>query len=424
VCSLSEEIKAYELYMRLTPAEEKAAQSVISDITSITRDHLGDTPLVLLGSRSTGLATPLSDFDLTFPAMPSMDVSAESILIGDRQKLKSQALSSLRKIQQSLHRSVRLKGTEVVTARVPILETQHQATGLRIQIQTMAPYQPAQEYTVAYLNEMPSIRPLYIILRYFLEIRDLTTVYEGGLGSYSLLMMIVTALKHSSGTFATDDLGGQLLYILHFYGSADLYRFGFSANPPRMFDKISKGCSMAERLNRSKDPQLRGIDEIVRNQNSRKPYLLSLQDPANDSNDLGKNAYAIKHIQATFIKARESIVNSLQRRGDFAKAETWSCLDYLVRADYTAFEAKRSRVERSTNRQMPRDRDYSQYRVQEDFLRRVEFRDEEGMKSADGGKTYRKVDHIEAKSTHSEPLSQPRITTHYLTCSFSKHRVR
>lgn len=374
---LSNEIKAYEAYMRLTPAEETAAQLVVSDVKSITRSSLGKAPLKMLGSRSTGLATPLSDFDFTFSVISPDHDSGDGKPSAFLRPLIRQAVSLLRDVEGDLRCSKQLQKTELVIARIPIIETKHRGTGLKIQIQTMALHQPAQEYTAAYLNELPSLRPLFIVLRYCLEIRGLTTVYEGGLGSYSLLMMIVTALKHYSGTFAPDDLAGQLLYVLYFYGPTDLYQYGFSANPPRVFDKRKEGWSKPERLTRSRNPQLRGIDEIVRDRNRRKPYLLSLQDPANDSNDLGKSSYAIKHVQTVFNGARESILGALQRGQEAPKPrrkdQKRSYLDSLVRADYTDFEANRSKVERFAKNPVSNDLDYSGARIIEDFQRRVDL---------------------------------------------------
>jgi hypothetical protein len=240
---------------------------------------------------------------------------------------------------------------EMVAARVPLVNCKHRATGLKIQLQTMAPFQAAQQYTAAYLAELPSLRHLYVLIRHFLEMRNLTTVFEGGLGSYTILMMIVTALKHASGKFAPQDLGAQLLHILDFYGNADLYKQGFSANPPRVFEKSKyKPWPLDERLARSNDPQLRGMDEIVQKSETRKPYLLCLQDPANYFNDLGKNAYAIKHIQITFKKARSGILKVFQDRDSNRPAGGRPALSAMLKANYKYFEIDRRRTERYVER--------------------------------------------------------------------------
>ena len=360
--------------MKLSAAEEDAAELLLSDVRTTVQSSFLNLPLNVLGSRSTGLATPMSDFDLTFStAAPSASGLSSDAPEKSSEMFVKEAVTSLKKLQKDIRDSNKFHETQLVMARVPIIEAKHRATGLLVQIQTGAPYKSAQECIKAYLNDMSSLRPLYIVLRHFLNVRGLTTVQAGGLGSYSLFMMIVSALKLSSGTFAPDDLAGQLLYVLYFYGSADLYKFGFSANPPCIFDKLKEEWGMSKQRKRSQNPHLRGIDEIVRHRNSRRPYLLSLQDPVNDINDLGKNAYAMKHIQATFQKARNSVLSSLKRGEEAHKDEFWSCLDPLLRADYGVFEARRSRVERGRDNAMLEDLEFPGAKVETDYLERVKL---------------------------------------------------
>ena len=352
-CRLSEEIRAYETYMMLDSTEEAAAQAVIFDMESISRKK--DISLSLLGSRRNGLATPLSDFDFTITMPLDTKHSSEHVSFNSHRDRTKETVRTLRKFQRCLGPSKKWHNTNLVYARVPILETEHKNTKMKVQIQTLAPFEAAQTYIAACLNELPSVRPLYIILRYTLEIRGLMTVSDGGSGSYALLVMVVTALKHSYGTFLSGDLGGQLLYILDFYGTADLYTCGFSAEPPHVFDMVKPGRPLAERRICPQDAQPGGIDEIVHKRSLNEPYLLSLHDPANNSNDLGRNAYAIKHIQATFVKAHEEILATLKRTEGNDRGKSWSCIDHLVRANYQAFEARRSEVERSVDAKYEHD---------------------------------------------------------------------
>ena len=368
---LSDEIRGFEAYMRLTPDEERIVQTITSRVKSILGRSLQD--IFTMGSYQTGLATPLSDIDLTFTSPFSKEKNSSKRLRQPLKQSRESTLKTLRKIGNLLKSSNILHKTEVIEARVPIIKTQHRTTSLKIELQTMQSYRPAQEYALAYLNEMPSLRPLFIVIRHALEVRGLTTAFCGGLSSYPLLMMIATALKHSSGIFDATDLGGQLLYVLQFYGNANLYKSGFSANPPRLFDNLRGNQHLADNTMYSQDLQLQGINAIVKSRNPRKPYLLSLQDPADDSNDLGKHAYAIKHIQAIFIKAREEIMDST-RHGKL------SALDYLVRANYRAFEIHRSSLAR--NQRGSKDNDYTDSRIEADFLRRVESH----RKSAETGR--------------------------------------
>ena len=357
-CRLSNEIRAYEAYLRLTAAEEAACRLVAADVYDVVRDRPDVSNLTLVGSRSTGLATPSSDFDFSLP-LPS----------GSR--YRQEAWDSLGKVHQHLKHSNCFVNTKIVHAMVPLVSTRHIATGLHIQIQAPRSDWTSQEYIAAYLTEHPSLRPLYIVIRHFLEIRGLTTVFKGGLGSYSIFMMVVTAIKHSSGNFAADDLASQLMHFLDFYGNADLYKYGFSANPPQVFEKHGGTLSLKDSGARSSDSQLSGIDMISK-YDPRQPYLLCLQDPADDQNDLGKKAYAIKHIQATFQRALECLKRAAVL---FNKRDngTRSCLDSLVRANYIDLEQHRSRIERYSD---PKKREeevkYSEDRVRRDFQDRLD----------------------------------------------------
>jgi hypothetical protein len=59
------------------------------------------------------------------------------------------------------------------------------------------------------------------------------------------------------------------------------------------------------------DPILRGQRQIAK-LNKAQPYLLCLQDPANPLNDLGAKAFAIKHIQAVFRRAKSNLEKQIQ----------------------------------------------------------------------------------------------------------------
>ncbi len=160
--------------------------------------------------------------------------------------------------------------------------------------------------------------------------RNLNTPFEGGLGSYSLLMMIVAALKQTNGQLARDDLANHLLHVLYFYASADLCRIGFCIDPPRTFNKAGSALFPV---------------------NERKSYLLSLQDPADTANDLGRNAYAIKHVQRLFGQARADIMRDIisweQKTIAERKNIDGGILNRLVRANYLTFELERRAIENS-----------------------------------------------------------------------------
>ncbi|KAL8713989.1 MAG: hypothetical protein Q9220_002135 [cf. Caloplaca sp. 1 TL-2023] len=346
---LGNEIKAFELYMKLSSTENLAVHKVATEVQDLVIDTLQDCSCEVIGSHSTGTALPYSDIDFAV-SLPKIKIDAarhgKSPNGRQYKKIYREVLS---KVREAFETSPDYRQFAVlVPGRIPIVRATHRATGLEVQVQISSGVIPQTQYTLAYLAEYPTLRPLYVVLRSALEIRRLNVPFEGGLGSYALLMMIVNALKHASGQYDPLDLGAQLMMVLDFYGRNDLYRHGFSIEPPCMFRKSSKPVTSDEVTAQFTEEVLAGIDAIVKG-DPQKPYLLCLQDPADPKNDLGRKAYAIKHIQATFGKAQRMIKEKMEawdRRPDDSakKPATKALLNILLEANYERFDLKRSRL--------------------------------------------------------------------------------
>lgn len=334
--------------MRMSPIEDEAAKVLTAEVKSLVHKEYPNNYLNPVGSYSTGLADRLSDFDfsLSFPDLEKSPL--ERGPSPTRPRNRKAGLKALAKIKMAFQRSKHFQDIEFIHARVPIIKAVHCETQLGVDIQTLSSHKAAREYTLFYLAEFPTLQPLYIVFRSALHLRQLNVVHEGGLGSYSILMMIVNALKHASGKYAQDDLVGHFLHVLDFYSSADLYTDGFSPDPPRIFQKKESKRSANEKIARLLDPMLRGID-IMPKLDPKKPYLLCLQDPANPINDLGCKAYGIKHIQRLFGVIRKGLsINMKAWEGDGLFAEpshAQGLLAHLLAADYSNLEKKRSAIE-------------------------------------------------------------------------------
>ncbi|KAL8783118.1 MAG: hypothetical protein Q9213_004875 [Squamulea squamosa] len=344
---LGNEIKAYEKYMALSYDELYATRRVALDVKSLVLTTLNEASCDVIGSYSTGLALPFSDIDIavSLPAVEAEVVAHSKSPRGlEFQKIYRNALY---KVQKAFSSDPKFFKAELVFARIPIVRVIHRKTNQEIQVQIKAGNNSQQQHTLAYLAEYSSLRPLYTVLRLCLEMRGLAVPYEGGLGSYPILISIVNALKHASGQHDPHDLGGQLLHVLKFYETNNLYRYGFSVDPPRLFRKDRKTMAAEERLTRATDPVLSGIDSMDKLRPLR-PYLLCLQDPADPKNDLGRKAYAIKHIQRTFAAARQTILEAMEvwDRNPNKSFTSVGLLDALVHANYRHFQNNRTKLER------------------------------------------------------------------------------
>ena len=342
--------------MKSSIVEEEAARLLIASISSIVGKRYPDNPMSTIGSHSTGLADRLSDFDLAL-SLPDLE---KSPLERGPSPTRPLAVKARRRalwgVHKTLSQSDQFRDTEYISARVPIVKAIHRNTHLKLDIQTLSPHEITREYILNYLAEFPTLRPLYIIFRSALHLRQLNNVHEGGLGSYSIFMMIVNALKHSLDRHAKDDLVNHFLYILDFYSNANLYKYGYSPDPPRIFEKHQSKQSADEKIARLQDPMLCGLD-VMRKFDPKKPYLLCLQDPANPINDLGRKAYGIKHVQKLFSVVRKGLaINMKAWEGDGRFEQPWhtrALLAPLLRADYTTLEEKRRRIKNWVAKEHP-----------------------------------------------------------------------
>ncbi|KAL8794561.1 MAG: hypothetical protein Q9195_002896 [Heterodermia aff. obscurata] len=406
---LYEEITAYEKYMRMNSTEIEAARLFTADVKSIVRQKYPDNPLNPIGSHSTGLADRLSDFDFTL-LLPDLEKPPLERGPSSTRPLATKAgIKALMNIFWSLKQSRRYRDVKIISARVPIVQAIHCKTLWKVELQTLSTNEAAREYTLYYLAEFPTLRTLYILFRSALHLRQLNIVYEGGLGSYSVLIMIVNALKHASEQYARDDLVNHFLHVLDFYSTADLYKYGFSPDPPRTFQKNREKLSTAEKKASTSDPMLRGI-EIMKTYDRRKPYLLCLQDPANAVNDLGCRSYGIKHVQKLFGTIRKGLITNMKAwdgDGQFEESlHDHGLLAPLLGANYRKLANKRRRIEKWVlEEHSPRQNESSTINGQDFSLRFVNSKERltnADLSLLDNSSYARESDHVVSESPSGE----------------------
>lgn len=94
---------------------------------------------------------------------------------------------------------------------------------------------------------------------------------------------------------------------------------------------------------RLQDPMLRGID-IMKTYDERKPYLLCLQDPADPTNDLGKKAFGIKHVQKMFREFSQQLRDQMKMWDESKDKSPYGLLGNFLEADYTVLDYDRSKM--------------------------------------------------------------------------------
>ena len=226
---------------------------------------------------------------------------------------------------------------ELITgARVPIIKMTHLATGTDADICFDQKSGPRMGAMIKHmLSVVPAMKPLVLVLKYFLAQRSLNVTFKGGVGSFLLQLMVIASIQHhakvrqhsrwkqldvlennlkknSSGgsgkklkknikiqkdnlsTFFRQDgpidLGTMLLEFLEFYGrSLDIHTVGISVRGQgTLYSKNTKSFY-----------------------NPNKTHLLSLENPENPDIDIGANSYDYRKVNRAISNSYESVKAAL-----------------------------------------------------------------------------------------------------------------
>jgi non-canonical poly(A) RNA polymerase PAPD5/7 len=367
---LSAEILAFEKYMNSTRSEEAAADKALSDVRRVIEKIGSDIKISTIGSRSTGLAMPLSDIDVSIghPRISLRKIADPVERRGSPLRARKQAIDLLSIVRRRLKRkggpNPHYTVPALVEAKVPIVRAQHHSTRLEIQIQCWDEGHASAEMVKMYMSEFPTLRPLYLVLRQVLKMRGLGEARRSGIGPYSLVMMIVATLRLSGSRFHRKDVARHLLYFLDFYTKIEFKGTGIAVDPPVLFPKRHRYNHSARTTFSTADLGAAGLSDAITTRqledhpdrsvhgrkqinliNKQRPYLMCLQDPADPFNDLGCHAAAIKHVQATFATLRLKIKSAMDLYESRTGGASFSLLEPLLAGNYRLFEKKRKRLQ-------------------------------------------------------------------------------
>ena len=371
---LSKEIRAVDALFTPSAKEVEAAKLAVKDIQSavITTDtgDVSSSKLDLIGSRASGLTTPLSDLDLNLvlgeTLKPSSDNASFRALAELANRLK---YGDNKQRGKKKHRNPAIQVSYFASkARVPIIVGLHAPTGLEFQIQCASTGYGSLETVKLLAAEYPTITALFKVIKQMLKMRGLADGSKGGLSSYPLLIMIAVALKQDVAQSNPYDIGSHLLHFLKFYSRLDFYKEGITHVPSKHLLILDSDATAESFFTKQKalgsidlitqDPvgaipmlfnRRHTLHEIHRFDNS---FKMTLHDPANPYNDLGRSAYQIKHVQATFldlsVRLKERMSEwdrNIRAYGEPTKHGVKpSLLSPLLRGDYSMYNLERNRL--------------------------------------------------------------------------------
>ena len=298
--ALHNEMLIYTDFMAETAEEIAAVDQCFEDVRRLVKDVLNCDAVELFGSRTTDLQLPGSDLDVC--------VNYKDITVRDMRRLadvvNARGLASVMEV--------------IDKARVPLVKFQHKESGLSVDISfNTVSGQRTADMVKEYMDTFPELRPMVLVLKRWLQQRDLNETYRGGVGSFMLVLMIVRVLQdlhklgcatgmterrkdvqvefkskrvQDSKMLARLNLGAALLYFFRYYGIELNYNVvGLSVRKGgKLLSKVKSGWMMYNR-----------------------PYLLAVENPDDISADVGKNSCNIRNFrvacQASYFRLRRAI---------------------------------------------------------------------------------------------------------------------
>jgi non-canonical poly(A) RNA polymerase PAPD5/7 len=229
---LNLEIQKFHNFIQPSQAETVARKHVIEQVRQHVQNILPGYALEVFGSQRTGLAFAASDVDLRLvPVHVLTDAALAKMPPSSTER--SGRFVDLRALFKALRRR---HGKDYLLpvlrwARYPLISLHDRASGLVLSNDTSV----SREYMQRYMREYPYLPRLYSTLKASLDVRGLSDVFRGGIGSYSLFMMIVASLKHKP--HPRNDAAGALIHFLDFWVHLKAELHGVSIDPPKLFSK-------------------------------------------------------------------------------------------------------------------------------------------------------------------------------------------
>lgn len=300
---LHKEILDFCEFLSPTPEEQASRNAAVESVFDVIKYIWPNCKVEVFGSFKTGLYLPSSDIDV--------------VILGSDIRTPQIGLHALSRALSQ--RGVAKKIQVIAKARVPIIKFVEKRSGVSFDISFDVQNGPkAAEFIQDAISKWPPLRPLCLILKVFLQQRELNEVYSGGIGSYALLAMLIAMLRSQRDcqAFPEHNLGVLLVNFFDIYGrklnTADV---GVSCNgADTFFFKSIKGF-------------------VIKGRSA----LLSIEDPQAPENDIGKNSFNYFQVRSAFAMAFLALTNTKTIMG---LAPNRSILGTIIRPDAVLVERK------------------------------------------------------------------------------------
>lgn len=276
--ALHYEILEFTRFMSPTAEESANREQCAATVENIVKALWPQCRIELFGSYATGLYLPSSDIDVCVMDSPNGEDDIQTVA------------HACRAVKGFARKVI------VIKARISLVKIVTRQGDVQCDISFNRPNGPDNVPVIQkYLADYPALRPILLVIKCFLSQRSLNEVFTGGLGSYAVLLMVVSHLQmlHFNFPGVHANLGVVLETFFQLYGTRfNLCVAGIS---------VRDGGSYYNK-NVRWDP-IPG--ETLR---------FSIEDPNDMENHIGGNSFAAQRVRRAFSVA----ANTLQRWNRFA----------------------------------------------------------------------------------------------------------
>lgn len=254
---LGSEVQAFARWVRPTEAEIAAREAVIEQTMKIIRGSTSDFEVEPFGSSRNGLGLSNSDIDLRlYQDEGAKDVPTWSPKPAPpRWKVRKSNIKALFKLQRVFqnHRDYILGN--IRHARYPLLHMQHKLSGIDIQVVLANDTSEQRAWVRSVILRHPGIADIFAVYKTLLDLRGLTDVFRGGIGTYGIFVLILAGLRmdQTSSHFSAErrsrgldtdidaqtKLGRDIMQVSWLWNIVDTYRFAVDVQNGRFLRKLS-----------------------------------------------------------------------------------------------------------------------------------------------------------------------------------------
>lgn len=235
---LQEEILDFYHFVRPREFEEQVRLSLIDRVQQAISYQFPEFKVVPFGSFASGLYLPTADMDLVACSRSFLNGSSPAFISKSMMYKVGRCLETAKMIEPGTL-------TVIAGARVPIIKFVERSSGLRFDISFENDSGLQAQKTFTKWKQLYPAMPIVVsLIKQFLVMRGMSEVFQGGLGGYSVICLVVSIIRlleseKGKDWDSMDHLDTVLMEFFRHYGNEfEFHKFGIVLEPWSYLKKV------------------------------------------------------------------------------------------------------------------------------------------------------------------------------------------